>query len=53
MVLRSLVLLCPLPFSRYGFISCFDAGGERMVLQGLVLLCPNLPPFGYCSTLSF
>ena len=44
MVLRSLVLLCPLPSSCYGLISRFDAEGERMVLRGLLLLCPSLPP---------
>ena len=40
MTLRGLVLLCPLPPSRYCCIFSFDGGGEGMVLRGLVLLCP-------------
>ena len=42
MVLRSPALLCPRPSSCYGFVSRLDAGGERMVPGGLILLCPNL-----------
>ena len=37
-------IVVPLPSPCYGIISRFDAGGERMVLRGLVLLCPSLPP---------
>ena len=43
MVLRGLVLLCPLPRSLYCCFSRFDEGVEGMILRGLVLLCP-LPP---------
>ena len=52
MILRGLVLLCPLNPPRHGGIISFDGGGEGMVLRGLVRLCP-LPPSWYGGTLSF
>ena len=43
MILRGLVLLCPLPLSWYRSILPFDGKVEGMVLRGLVLFSP-LPP---------
>ena len=52
MTLRGLVLLCPLPPSRYCCILSFDVGVEDITLRGLVRSSP-LTPFRYCCILSF
>ena len=52
MILRGLVLVCPLTPPRYGGIFSFDGGAEGMVLRGLVLLCP-LPHSRCCCIPSF
>ena len=43
MVLRGLVLLCPLPPSGYCCTFRFDGGREGMILRCRVLLCPLTP----------
>ena len=43
MILRGLVLLCPIPLSSFCSILPFDMKVEGMILGGQVLLCP-VPP---------
>ena len=40
MILRCLVLLCPLTLPRFGGILSLDSRAEGIVLRSLVLLCP-------------